>query len=203
MFAFTGKSRGLSAVEGQRVYLREPTAADYQEWASLRLQSRAFLEPWEPRWNEQDLSRTAFRARIRRYRAEIDAGSAFPYFICNHDDDAILGGITIGNIRRGVAQSGQLGYWIGKPYRGEGFMREAVSTICTNAFTKQGLHRLEAACLPNNERSIAVLRHNGFEREGLLRSYLKINGAWCDHVLYAKINPVHTASGVTTFESDI
>ncbi|MEL6921923.1 MAG: GNAT family protein [Pseudomonadota bacterium] len=201
MFAFTGRSKGLTAVEGQRIYLREPSLADYQEWASLRLESRAFLEPWEPRWSEQDLSRTAYRARLRRYRAEIDAGSAYPYFICHHTDDVILGGITIGNIRRGVAQSGQLGYWIGKRFAGEGYMREAVATVCSSAFSKQGLHRLEAACLPENERSMSVLQANGFDQEGVLRSYLKINGAWRDHILFARINPVHTGHDAMTFES--
>ncbi|MEN0002463.1 MAG: GNAT family protein, partial [Pseudomonadota bacterium] len=163
------------------------------EWAALRLESRAFLEPWEPRWSEYDLSRSAYRARMRRYRAEIDGGTAYPYFICRINDNAILGGITVGNIRRGVAQSGQLGYWIGKRFAGEGFMGEAVRVICAHAFTKSGLHRLEAACLPNNERSIAVLSSNGFVEEGTLRSYLKINGVWRDHILFSRINPVHTA----------
>ncbi|MEO0543798.1 MAG: GNAT family protein [Pseudomonadota bacterium] len=191
MFAFSGRSKGVVPIDGERVFLREPNSSDFQEWASLRLESRAFLEPWEPRWSEHELSKTAFKARLRRYRAEIDAGTAYPYFIVRFEDEAILGGITIGNIRRGVAQSGQLGYWIGKRYAGEGYMREAVQIACAHAFTKNGLHRLEAACLLDNERSIAVLRANGFEKEGVLRSYLKINGKWRDHILFSRINPVH------------
>ena len=195
MFAFSGRSKGVVPIEGERVFLREPATSDYNDWASLRLESRAFLVPWEPRWSEHDLSKSAFKARLRRYRTEIDAGTAYPYFIVRMEDDAILGGITIGNIRRGVAQSGQLGYWIGKPFAGEGYMREAVGLACAHAFTKNGLHRLEAACLPDNERSIAVLRASGFEHEGKIRSYLKKNGTWRDHLLYSRINPVHATIG--------
>ncbi|PKQ03183.1 MAG: 30S ribosomal protein S5 alanine N-acetyltransferase, partial [Alphaproteobacteria bacterium HGW-Alphaproteobacteria-12] len=47
------------------------------------------------------------------------------------------------------------------------------------------LHRLQAACLPENERSRAVLRKCGFTEEGIARGYLRINGAWRDHVVFA------------------
>ncbi|MEL6435577.1 MAG: GNAT family protein [Pseudomonadota bacterium] len=191
MFAFSVRSSPDAVIDGKRIFLRHATANDYPEWATLRRESRSHLERWEPRWHEQDLTRPAYRARLRRYTREIDAGTARPFLVCRHGDDAILGGITIGNIRRGVAQSAQLGYWLGQRFAGHGFMSEAVGLACTFGFSSLGLHRIEAACLPDNARSIAVLRRNGFEQEGVLRSYLKINGDWRDHILFSRINPVH------------
>jgi ribosomal-protein-alanine N-acetyltransferase len=66
-------------------------------------------------------------------------------------------------------------------------MQDAVATLLDHAFGTMRLHRVEAACIPGNARSIRVLEKAGFEREGLLRSYLRINGIWQDHYIYARI----------------
>ena len=102
-----------------------------------------------------------------------------------------MGGIAIGNIRYGVAQSAQIGYWMGEPYAGKGFMQDAMDTLVSHAFGTMRLHRIEAACIPRNARSIRVLEKAGFTREGLLRSYLCINGTWQDHFIYALIADEH------------
>ncbi|MRG56091.1 ribosomal-protein-alanine N-acetyltransferase [Phyllobacterium sp. YR620] len=174
-------------LQGKRIYLRPPTLSDYRAWASLRAESREFLAPWEPLWAVDDLERGAFRHRIRHYDDEAAAGTAHPFFLFRNTDQRLLGGITLGNIRRGVGQNGMIGYWIGAPFAGQGFMHEALSLLIPYAFTKVRLHRLEAACIPSNERSIRLLEKAGFQREGLLRSYLKINGMWQDHLLFALI----------------
>ena len=192
MFAFTSRGSPKAVVEGRTLHLRHPEMADFEAWAHLREQSAQFLQPWEPVWPRDDLTRPAFRARLRRYQTEINAGSGYPFFVCRNEDEALLGGITLGNIRRGVAQNGQLGSWIGERHSGRGYMTEAVALVCEYAFSRSGLHRLEAACIPGNTRSIRLLEKNGFEREGVLRAYLKINGRWRDHVLFARINPMHT-----------
>ncbi len=194
MFAFSFRGNTRAAIEGERVCLRHPELSDYREWADLRAASAEFLQPWEPRWPRDDLSRVAFRARLRRYNAEIAAGTGLPYFICRLSDGALLGGITLGHIRRGVSQSGQIGYWIGEEHASQGYMREAVNLTCQLAFTQFGLHRLEAACIPTNVRSANLLEKSGFEREGQLRSYLKIDGVWQDHILYSRVNPSHDDS---------
>ncbi len=100
----------------------------------------------------------------------------------------MLGGITLGHIRYGVAMNGHIGYWMGAQHAGKGLMQDAVLALVTYAFERLGLHRLEAACIPGNERSIRVLEKTGFTREGLLKSYLKINGEWQDHLLFARIS---------------
>ncbi|TIX06559.1 MAG: GNAT family N-acetyltransferase, partial [Mesorhizobium sp.] len=153
----------------------------------LRGESRAFLEPWEPRWNPDELDRTAWRHRLSRYREDYAQGTAIAFFIFEEGSGKLVGGITLGNIRHGVAQSGHIGYWIGERYSGRGLMTDAVKVVTRFAFDTLRLHRIEAACIPDNARSIRVLEKAGFRREGLLRSYLRINGIWQDHYLYARI----------------
>ena len=172
-------------VSGQGVRLRTPQMSDYAEWAELRERSRAFLTPWEPTWPKDDLTRTAFRRRLRRYAQDIRDDQAYPFFVFRAGDDALLGGLTLSNIRRGVAQSCALGYWMGAPYAGRGHMTAAVRAVLPFVFDTLCLHRLEAACLPHNLPSIRLLERVGFQREGLARRYLCINGVWQDHLLYA------------------
>lgn len=192
MFAFpTGRGIPGSAIEGTTVYLRHPGPSDYDAWADLRASSAEFLKPWEPVWPRDDLTRPAYRARLRRYQGEIRAGTGFPYFVLRRGDDCLVGGITLGNIRRGASQSGQIGYWTGEGHAGQGYMSQALELLCDHAFTRVGLHRLEAACIPGNTRSERILEKCGFQREGLLAGYLKINGEWRDHHLYARINANH------------
>lgn len=171
-------------LSGQRVLLRTPEMADYAQWAALRQESRAFLVPWEPEWPANDLTRSAFRARLKRYYRDIADDLSYPFFILTADDRQLLGAITLSNVRRGVAQMGTLGYWIGAPYARQGYMREAIRLILDFAFEHLQLHRVEAACLPHNAASIALLRGAGFVEEGYARAYLKINGRWQDHRLF-------------------
>jgi ribosomal-protein-alanine N-acetyltransferase len=188
MFALPFFRRDLPALKGERVSLRVPAPGDFREWAGLRGQSRSFLEPWEPRWAADELDRTAWRQRLGRYREDFARGVAVAFFIFDNRSGELLGGITLGNIRHGVAQTGHIGYWIGERFAGKGFMVEALDLLSAYAFDTLKLHRIEAACIPGNARSIRVLEKAGFQREGVLRSYLKINGVWQDHLLYALIS---------------
>lgn len=175
-------------LKGQRLYLRPPTSSDYPAWSQLRAESRAFLEPWEPKWPADDLSRMAFRRRLRRYQRDIREQDGYAFFVFDSSNHALLGGLTLSNIRRGVTQSCSLGYWMGECYAGRGHMTEAVRTVVQFVFGNLRLHRLEAACLPTNQASIRLLEKVGFQREGYARSYLCINGAWQDHLLYALVS---------------
>jgi ribosomal-protein-alanine N-acetyltransferase len=179
--------RETPELEGDKVRLRMPQASDYREWAELRAISRAFLEPWEPRWMPDEFERSDWRLRINHYRRDYAQGAAMAFFMYERGHGRLVGGITLGNIRHGVSKSAQIGYWIGQPYAGQGLMTDAVKTLSRFAFGELTLHRIEAACIPENSRSIRVLEKAGFRREGLLRSYLRINGVWQDHYLYARI----------------
>ena len=171
-------------LNGRRVFLRTPSLEDFSEWATLRERSRAFLTPWEPVWHPSDLTRASFRRRIRRYHQEIREGRGYAFLIFGKETDTLLGGITLTNVRRGVTQSCSIGYWMGEPFAGKGFMTDAVETVIPFIFNRLGLHRIEAACLPDNAASIRLLEGIGFQREGFAREYLCINGQWRDHILF-------------------
>jgi [ribosomal protein S5]-alanine N-acetyltransferase len=176
---------GGNRLEGQRIYLRAPRARDWRAWAELRERSRAFLTPWEPTWASDALSRAAFRRRLRQTALEWHEDGGYGFLIFRRDDDALLGGVNLSNIRRGVAQSANLGYWIGEAHARQGYMTEALRALVLFVFDRLGLHRLEAACLPHNAASRSLLQKLGFREEGYARQYLRINGSWQDHVLYA------------------
>ena len=172
-------------VRGDGLYLRPAAAADYTAWARLREQSRAFLTPWEPSWPPDDLTRAAFRRRLRRQTEDMTRDESFAFLIFDSTADELLGGLTLGGVRRGVAQAATLGYWMGAPHAGKGRMTRAVAAVARFGFDTLRLHRIEAACIPENAPSIALLERNGFQREGFARAYLKINDAWRDHILLA------------------
>ena len=177
-------------VEGEGVSLRPPRASDYSEWRELRAVSRAFLQPWEPTWPADDLGRAAYRRRLTAYARDREAGAAYPFFVFREQDDALTGGITLSNVRRGVAQMGSVGYWCGRPYARHGHTLAAVRALSDFAFRNLGLHRLEAACIPENLPSRKLLIKAGFDEEGFAKAYLKINGVWRDHVLFGLISPL-------------
>jgi ribosomal-protein-alanine N-acetyltransferase len=185
LFRLTRNPETEPLVRGDGLYLRPAVAADYSAWAHLRAESRNFLTPWEPTWPEDDLTRAAFRRRLRRQVEDMARDESFTFLIFDSVTDALLGGLTLGGIRRGVSQAATLGYWMGAPYAGKGRMTRAVSAATRYGFSTLRLHRVEAACLPENVASMTLLEHNAFKREGLARAYLKIDGAWRDHVLYA------------------
>jgi len=180
-------SEPTPSVAGDGVILRMPQFTDYGEWAALREESREFLTPWEPTWPLDDLSRSAFRHRVRRYAEDLRTDQGYAFLILRSADNALVGGLTLANIRRGVAQAGSLGYWMGRPYARQGYMTAAVRAVIPFAFNTLRLHRLEAACIPTNTGSIRLLEKTGFVREGYAREYLCINGVWQDHLLYGRL----------------
>ena len=177
----------LPSVAGEGVLLRMPQATDYADWTALREASRDFLMPWEPTWPADDLSPSAFRRRIRRYAEDLRTDQGYAFLIIRSSDSALVGGLTLANIRRGVAQAGSLGYWMGQPFARQGYMTTAVRAIIPFAFATLRLHRIEAACIPTNAGSIRLLEKTGFVREGYAREFLCINGIWQDHLLYGRL----------------
>jgi ribosomal-protein-alanine N-acetyltransferase len=172
-------------IRGDGVYLRYPRVADFLAWSKLRAESRAFLSPWEPSWATDELSKGAFRRRLRRYQKEARQDSAYAFFVFRQADNVLMGGCTLSNVRRGVTQCCALGYWVGERFSRQGHMFDAVRALIPFIFRTLGLHRIEAACLPSNEASKSLLMKAGFRQEGIAQRYLQINGEWQDHVLFA------------------
>ena len=174
-------------LEGTGVRLRPPRMADFTAWAELRRESRDFLQPWEPTWPADDLSRAAFRRRLSIYARDQDQGLGYPFFVFRDADGALAGGVNLRDVKRGVSQSGAIGYWAGERFSRQGHTLAAVRAVSRFAFERLGLNRLEAACVPDNAPSRRLLERAGFEHEGLARSYLRINGCWRDHLLFARL----------------
>ena len=187
LFRTISSPEPLPPIAGDGIILRTPQLTDFAAWTALREASRNFLTPWEPTWPGDDLSRTAFRQRMRRYADDQRTDQAYPFFVFRNDDNTLVGGLVLASIRRGVAQSGSLGYWVGVPYARRGYMTAALRALIPAAFDVLRLHRLEAACIPTNVASIRLLEKTGFQREGYAREYLCINGTWQDHLLYARL----------------
>jgi [ribosomal protein S5]-alanine N-acetyltransferase len=185
LFRFSVAADETPVLRATGMLLRPPRMEDFPAWAALRAASRAFLAPWEPIWPADDLTRAAFRRRLLRYAQDMRDDAAYPLFLLRESDGALLGGLTLGQVRRGVSQTATLGYWVGQPYAGRGVMSTGVRAAMAYAFDELRLRRVEAACLPHNEASIRLLERIGFKREGYARKYLCINGSWQDHLLFA------------------
>lgn len=174
-------------LETERMTLRLPQHHDWRVWAELREESAKFLTPWEPTWAADHLTRRAFTNRVYWAQRAEAQGTALPLLLIRRGDQQVLGAITLDNIRRGPAQCGTIGYWIGERFSRRGYMREAIQALVHHAFTGLDLSRVEAACLPENAASRGVLEKSGFKYEGVAQSYLQINGRWRNHVLYAAL----------------
>ena len=188
--SFSGNATSVR-LEGRRTFLRPPVERDWRSYAEIRAASRQFLEPWEPTWPSDALSRDAFYRRLNRYASDWRNDTGYSMFVFEQESAALLGGISLSNVRRGVAQCGTLGYWIGESYAGQGYMREGLGLLLGFCFSELGLHRVEAACLPSNEASRGLLTASGFSEDGFARKYLKIRGVWQDHVLFSKLSEDH------------
>lgn len=172
---------------GFRVTLKAPCEADFDEWASVRHKNQYHLKPFEPEWPKNCLSRDFFMRRLERQDVEQKAGRGLYFLIHDKKIGHIIGGLNLNNIQMGAARQAFLGYWIDEDHQGQGLMKEAITLLIDYAFNKLQLKRLNAACLPHNDRSINLLKSLDFEEEGYAKKYLQINGAWQDHVLFGLI----------------
>jgi [ribosomal protein S5]-alanine N-acetyltransferase len=181
------RRRSIPIIETDRLILRLPEMADHVQWARVRRQGEDFLRMWEPNWATDHFSRKSFRARVAWAARAREEGRALPLFLLRRGDRQFMGAITLDNIRRGPAQIGQVGYWIGPEFARQGYMSEALTILVSHAFTSLDLSRIEAACLPENAPSRGLLEKCGFQNEGTAHKYLQIAGRWRDHVLYANL----------------
>ena len=190
MRLFRSLSTNASSVrlEGEKVFMRVPMERDWRDYAEIRAASRKFLEPWEPTWPSDALSRDAFYRRMNRYTSDWRNDTGYSMFLFDQESTALVGGISLSNVRRGVALCGTLGYWMGETHAGKGYMHEGLRLMLRFAFDELMLHRTEAACLPHNEASRNLLLGCGFSQDGHAKKYLKIRGVWQDHLLFSLLS---------------
>ena len=170
---------------GEKLFLRPPEYKDWKIWSDLRKKNMLYLKPWEPSWTAHELERSSFVKRVRFFEKLSINDEAYSFLIFEKIKQSLIGEININNVQRGVIQSCSIGYWISENKRGLGLMSEAIKLIKDFAYNQLELHRIEAACLPNNQRSLNTLLKNGFEVEGKAKKFLKINGEWQDHIILA------------------
>lgn len=139
-------------LNGPRVHLRPPMMHHWSEWGALRLRNRDYLKSFEPSWRQEEFGQDYFRRRVEKQAEEWNLGRAHSFLIFKNDMGAILGGMNVNNICRGAAQYASLGYWIDETHQGQGLMAEALEVILAYGFKELKLQRMNAACLPHNER---------------------------------------------------
>jgi [ribosomal protein S5]-alanine N-acetyltransferase len=160
-----------------RVRLTDPTADDRHEFIDLVEASVGLHRPWT--YPPADAS--SYRRLLERNRAD----NFFALLARRVEDEAIVGLFELSDVVRGAFQNAYLGYWVGEPFAGRGYMREGMQLALRFAFNELRLHRVEANIQPANKRSLALARKAGFRREGFSPRYLKIGGRWRDHERWA------------------
>lgn len=147
----------------------------------------AHLAPWEPARTADYYTLAAFEKRLRDGMQLAQDDRSYPFALLNLQGTDVLGVCNFSNLVRGAFQACHLGYSVDAAQQGQGLMQEALQALLAWAFNELDLHRVMANYLANNERSGKLLARLGFEREGYAPKYLKIAGAWQDHVLTAKV----------------
>lgn len=176
--------------------------SDHHAWRALRTASRAHLTRWEPDWTERDETIDAFRVRLRSYERQHRTRAGLSLFARLTGAAKLVGGVTLSDIRFHASHSATIGYWIGAPYLRRGYGLAMVERVVSYAFEELRLNRVEAACQPGNSASRALLAKAGFREEGLARDYLFINGAWRDHLLFARTARDHMSAAASQDRAD-
>jgi len=171
-------------LKSDRIFMRPPALEDAQSWAEVRGKNKDHIQPFDPKWPDNALTPELFRKRISRQSNDWADGRACSFLIFADDRKTLIGGMNINNICRGAAQYASIGFWIDREKQGQGLMAEAIILTLHYCFEHLKLHRVNASCLPHNERSKKTLLASGFKEEGFAEKYLQINGIWEDHVLF-------------------
>ncbi len=188
MIGFDFGKQGVRApvLENGPVKLRAAEPGDYPAWVMLRRDSRKHLTRWEPDWREEEMTADAFRTRLRLYERQHRARAGLALYVFEKNSGALIGGVTLTDVRLFASLSATIGYWIGERYLRQGYGLAAVEAVLGHAFGEMALNRVEAACQPGNAASKALLLKARFAEEGFARDYLYINGGWRDHLLFAR-----------------
>jgi ribosomal-protein-alanine N-acetyltransferase len=167
------------------VVLRELTKDDAAEIARAYLRNREHLAPWDPERPEEFYTEEWHKERLWTQVLDNSTGRALHTVL--ESGGEIVGRLNLTDIVRGAFESGHVGYWLDARFTGRGLMTGAIEALVDHSRDVLGLHRLQAATLPHNEASQAVLTRVGFERIGFAPSYLRIAGKWQDHVMFQLI----------------
>lgn len=174
----------------KRLTLRIPAISDAEAMCRFAIANREHHEPWSPQRDGSYFTVAYWRVELEAQQASRRSGVAVPWIFALRDGEAdqVIGFANVSNIVRGVFQAGHLGYGLDVDAVGQGYMHEALEAVVGHVFGTLNLHRVMANYIPSNERSANLLKRLGFQREGIARKYLRINGRWRDHILTSRIN---------------
>lgn len=172
-------------LSSDQVHIRPFALADAESLRELRVHNRDYFRPYEPVRPDSHFTLDYQKDLIRSSWRDAQKDASYIFGIFLNDNDRLIGRVSLTAVFRGPWQNANIGYYLDERYTGRGYMTEAVRLAVQFAFTEAGLHRLQGAVMPHNERSIRVLEKAGFRYEGLARSYLRIHEVWEDHGIYA------------------
>jgi ribosomal-protein-alanine N-acetyltransferase len=172
-------------VTGSRCGIRDLRGEDADEMLALRARNREFFTPFEPTLTQDHFTRMAQLDVIAHGNRAWDDDREYTFGVTLPSGE-LAGRVRLSVVVRGPWQNANLGYYVDRDQNGRGICTEAVGLVVGFAFEHLGLHRVQAAVMPRNAASIRVLEKNGFRREGLAPRYLRINGEWEDHLIFAR-----------------
>jgi [ribosomal protein S5]-alanine N-acetyltransferase len=179
----------LQKLSGKSIYIRLLTVADAEEMVKLQVENRSFFAKFAMERSDDFYTVESQRKRLQQLSENANQDLDYYFGIFTNEDDLLIGTINLFSVIRGSIQSAFVGYFLDQKHNGKGYTTEAVHLIVNYAFEELKLHRVEAGVMPHNIASIRVLEKAGFEKEGLARKNVKINGKWEDHQQMAIINP--------------
>ena len=165
--------------------IRPTEPADARVQLALRISNRDHTGPWDPVRDESFYTEAGQRLELDLDQRSWSAGTAYAFAILDTERDRLIGRVALSNVVRGPWQNATLGYWVDKDALGRGHATRAVRLALCFGFEHAGLHRIQPAIIPRNTRSVRVAEKVGFRLEGRALRYLKINGVWEDHDVYA------------------
>lgn len=189
-----------------RLVMRAPRTGDIAELRRLLRHNHAHLHPWNPapRPGEDPTSITEVSNTVLRQRREWKSGRSFVFMLALRAEPArLIGKIALSGVMRGAMHGAYLGYWVDVDHQNDGLCTEGIGAVLDFAFGPARLHRIQAAIMPRNPRSLRVIEKLGFRREGYAERYLQIAGKWEDHILFARTREEHTAADAAGREDSV
>jgi [ribosomal protein S5]-alanine N-acetyltransferase len=173
---------------GDRIYVRFLEIDDAKEMYDLQIRNREFFQAFAKQRDEEFYTIDRQLANIKKSIEKRTLDQQYSFGIFLKGTDELIGTIELTEVLRGALQSCFVGYFLDKKQNGKGYMTEAVRLVMDYALNELKLHRIEAGVMPHNISSIRVLEKDGFQKEGIARKNVRINGKWEDHQVLAYVN---------------
>lgn len=135
-------------------------------------------------WSRPPMTEMAqAEALLQQVLSDYGTGESLPLVIERNSDRLVVGNCTLHHFHE-ASRRAEIGYCLGRPFWGQGYMHEALQMLLAYAFGKLHLNRLEADIDPRNASSARSLERLGFVKEGHLRQRWIVSGEVSDTGFY-------------------